>query len=47
MARFYKDFIKVDPNFIPVFSKNSDKIYPDNGNRFIRTTVSRTFLIKL
>ena len=34
MARFYKDFIKVDPNFIPVFSKNSDKIYPDKWQSF-------------
>lgn len=34
MARLYKDFIKVDPNFIPVFSKNSDKIYPDKWQSF-------------
>ena len=34
MARLYKDFIKVDPNFIPVFSKNSDKTYPDKWQSF-------------
>lgn len=34
MARLYKDFIKVDPNFIPVFSKNSDKVYPDKWQSF-------------
>ena len=34
MARLYKDYIKVDPNFIPVFSKNSDKIYPDKWQSF-------------
>lgn len=34
MARLYKDFIKVDPNFIPVFSKNSDRIYPDKWQSF-------------
>lgn len=33
-ARLYKDFIKVDPNFIPVFSSNSDRIYPDKWQSF-------------
>ena len=30
----YNEYIKVDPNFIPVFSKNSDKIYPDKWQSF-------------
>ena len=33
-SRLYSDYIKVDPNFIPVFSKNSDKIYPDKWQSF-------------
>lgn len=33
-ARLYKDYIKVDPNFIPVFSKDSDKIYPNKWQSF-------------
>lgn len=32
--RLYKDYIKVDPNFIPVFSRNSDKTYPDKWQSF-------------
>jgi hypothetical protein len=34
MSRLYCDYIKVDPNFIPVFSKNSDRIYPDKWQSF-------------
>lgn len=26
-VRLYNEYIKVDPNFIPVFSRNSDKTY--------------------
>lgn len=33
-TRLYKDYIKVDPNFIPVFSRNSDKVYPDKWQSF-------------
>ena len=33
-VRLYNEYIKVDPNFIPVFSKNSDKIYPDKWQSF-------------
>ena len=33
-ARLYKDYIKVDPNFIPVFSSSSDKVYPDKWQSF-------------
>lgn len=32
--RLYQDFIKVDPNFIPVFSSNSDRVYPDKWQSF-------------
>ncbi|MBE5813905.1 MAG: hypothetical protein E7320_01680 [Clostridiales bacterium] len=34
MSRLYCDYIKVDPNFIPVFSKNSDRIYPNKWQSF-------------
>ena len=33
-ARLYRDFIKVDPDFIPVFSRNSDQVYPDKWKSF-------------
>lgn len=33
-VRLYNEYIKVDPNFIPVFSKNSDRIYPDKWQSF-------------
>ena len=33
-ARLYSKYIQVDPNFIPVFSKNSDKTYPDKWQSF-------------
>lgn len=34
MSRRYCDYIKVDPNFIPVFSKNSDRAYPNKWQSF-------------
>ena len=34
MSRLYCDYIKVDPNFIPVFSKNSDRTYPNKWQSF-------------
>ena len=33
-TRLYQDYIKVDPNFIPVFSSNSDRVYPDKWQSF-------------
>lgn len=33
-VRLYSEYIKVDPNFIPVFSRNSDRIYPDKWQSF-------------
>lgn len=33
-VRLYSEYIKVNPNFIPVFSKNSDKTYPDKWQSF-------------
>lgn len=33
-VRLYNEYIKVDPNFIPVFSRNSDRIYPDKWQSF-------------
>ena len=33
-VRLYNEYIKVDPNFIAVFSKNSDKVYPDKWQSF-------------
>ena len=33
-VRMYNEYIKVDPNFIPVFSRNSDKTYPDKWQSF-------------
>lgn len=33
-VRLYSEYIKVDPNFIPVFSRNSDKTYPDKWQSF-------------
>ncbi len=32
--RLYREYINVDPNFIPVFSSNSDRIYPDKWQSF-------------
>ncbi len=34
VTRLYQDYIKVDPNFIPVFSSNSDRVYPDKWQSF-------------
>jgi len=34
MARIYKDYISIDKDFIPVFSKNWDKKYPDRWKSF-------------
>lgn len=34
MARKYKDYISIDKDFIPVFSKNWDKKYPDRWKSF-------------
>ena len=33
-ARLYSDYVKVDPNFIPVFSRNMDRTYPDKWQSF-------------
>ena len=33
-VRLYQDYIKVDPNFIPVFSSSSDRVYPDKWQSF-------------
>lgn len=33
-VRLYNEYIKVDPNFIPVFSYNSDRTYPDKWQSF-------------
>ena len=33
-ARLYADYVKVDPNFIPVFSRNMDRTYPDKWQSF-------------
>ena len=33
-VRLYNEYIKVDPNFIPVFSRNSDRTYPDKWQSF-------------
>lgn len=33
-TRLYQNYIKVDPNFIPVFSSNSDSVYPDKWQSF-------------
>ena len=33
-VRLYNEYIKVDPTFIPVFSHNSDRTYPDKWQSF-------------
>lgn len=33
-ARLYRDFIKIDSDFIPVFSSSSDRVYPDKWQSF-------------
>lgn len=43
-TRLYGEYIKVDPNFIPVFSKNSDKTYPDKWQSFYPHDSFKTIL---
>lgn len=33
-VRLYSEYIKVEPNFIPVFSRNSDRAYPNKWQSF-------------
>lgn len=33
-TRLYQDYIKLEPDFIPVFSKDSDRVYPDKWQSF-------------
>lgn len=33
-SRIYREYIKVDPNFIPVFSRSSDAVFPDKWQSF-------------
>lgn len=42
--RLYQDYIKVDPNFIPVFSRNSDRVYPDKWQSFFPHDSFKTIL---
>ena len=42
--RLYQDYIKVDPNFIPVFSRNSDQVYPDKWQSFFPHDSFKTIL---
>lgn len=43
-VRLYNEYIKVDPNFIPVFSRNSDRIYPDKWQSFYPHTSFKNIL---
>ena len=43
-GRLYSEYIKVDPNFIPVFSRNSDKTYPDKWQSFYPHSSFKTIL---
>lgn len=43
-VRLYSEYIKVDPNFIPVFSRNSDRIYPDKWQSFYPHTSFKNIL---
>ena len=43
-VRLYNEYIKVDPNFIPVFSRNSDKTYPDKWQSFYPHTSFKNIL---
>lgn len=43
-TRLYQDYIKVDPNFIPVFSSSSDKVYPDKWQSFYPHDSFKTIL---
>ena len=43
-VRLYSEYIKVDPNFIPVFSRNSDKTYPNKWQSFYPHTSFKKIL---
>lgn len=43
-TRLYREFIKVDPNFIPVFSNSSDQVYPDKWQSFYPHDSFKTIL---
>ncbi len=43
-VRLYNEYIKVDPNFIPVFSRNSDRTYPDKWQSFYPHTSFKNIL---
>lgn len=43
-VRFYNEYIKVDPNFIPVFSRNIDRTYPDKWQSFYPHSSFKTVL---
>ena len=43
-TRLYQDYIKVDPNFIPVFSSNWDRVYPDKWQSFYPHDSFKTIL---
>ena len=43
-VRLYNEYIKVDPNFIPVFSRNSDRTYPDKWQSFYPHSSFKTIL---
>ena len=43
-VRLYSEYIKVDPNFIPVFSRNSDRAYPDKWQSFYPHASFKTIL---
>ena len=43
-VRLYNEYIKVDPNFIPVLSRNSDRIYPDKWQSFYPHTSFKNIL---
>ena len=45
--RLYESYIKVDPNFIPVFSRNSDQVYPDKWQSFFPHDSFKTILISV
>lgn len=43
-SRKYSEYLQVDPNFIPVFSRDSDKIYPDKWQSFYPHESFKTIL---
>lgn len=45
--KLYKDYIKVDSDFIPVFSRNSDKIYPNKWQSFYPHDTFKSILVSL